>query len=271
MMKLEDIFVVFDKGGPLERTALREINLSINNGDKISIIGNNGSGKSTLLKLLAGHISTSFGKIYFSKENITDQTMNERALNFSTIFSDYNVNCFDDLTVIENLILANFSADDKMSIIEPAVTNERVAVVREYLDKYDFLDLANVLFTSIKNISYEERQALCLMMVLMRPAKVLLIDDFVYGLKTDIAQRLWNTAKKIIENNNMTVLAVLEEPRYDSDFFNRTIVLNSGKIVLDVTGEAKSKMDFTDIFTNLNITPHVKDIKTKSVTICNPK
>ena len=69
MIRLEDIFVVFDSGEPLERTALREINLEIKLGDKISLIGNNGSGKSTLLRLLAGHVSSSFGKIFFDKNN----------------------------------------------------------------------------------------------------------------------------------------------------------------------------------------------------------
>lgn len=267
MIRLEDIFVVFDKESPLERTAIRGINFSINDGERISIIGNNGSGKSTLLKLLAGHVIPSFGKIFYDDENITDKSMNEKASIFSTIFADYNVNCFDNLTLIENLALSQLSSQ-KASMIKSAVNDELIDLVSAHLNKYDFLNLKNILFSSIRNISYDQRQALCLLMALIRPTKVLLIDEFTYGMKPEAAQRLWNTAKQIIEEKNITVLAVVESAHVEPDFFNRTIVINSGKIVLDVSGEKRAKLDFNKIFENLDITPTVKDIRRNDVIVC---
>lgn len=267
MIRLEDIFVVFDKGSPLERTAIRDINFSINDGERMSIIGNNGSGKSTLLKLLAGHVIPSFGKIFYNDENITDKSMNEKAAIFSTVFADYNVNCFDNLTVIENLALSQLNTQNA-SMVKSAVSNKLIDLVSEYLNKYDFLDLKNILFSSIRNISYDQRQALCLLMALIRPTKVLLIDEFTYGMKQDTAQRLWNTAKQSITEKNMTVFAVVESVNVEPDFFNRTIVINSGKIVLDVFGEKRAKLDFNKIFENLDITPTVKNLKTNEVVFC---
>lgn len=244
MIKLEDLFVVFDKGEPVERTAIRGINLKIGSEEKIGILGNNGSGKSSLVRVMAGHIEPSFGKIFLDDTDITFYPANERALIFSTVFSNNNTTCHNNLTVIENLALSMLIGG-KMSAWNNAINNKTISVVNEYIEQYDFLDLKNLLFRPVSTISYENKQALCLMMAIIRPTKILLVDEFTYGLKKDVSERLWTTLKNIVTNLKIAVIAVIENKNVEFDFFTRTIIMNGGKILADISGEERKNFDFT--------------------------
>ncbi len=243
MIRLEDLFVVFDKGQPLERTAIRGINLKIEPKEKISILGNNGSGKSSLVRVLAGHIEPSFGKIFFNDEDITLYTTNERAAIFSTVFSNHNTTCHNNLTVIENLALSMLTGK-KMSVWNNAVSNKLISVVNEYMEKYDFLDLKSLLFRPVSTITHENKQALALMMAVVRPMRIILVDEFTYGLKNDISERLWTTLKSIADDFKVSVIAVIENKNVEFDFFTRTLLMSGGKILADVSGEERKNFDF---------------------------
>ena len=244
MIKLEDLFVVFDKGEPLERTAIRCINLSINAGEKVSVLGNNGSGKSSLVRVLAGHIEPSFGKIFLDDKDITLYSTNEKASIFSTVFSNNNTTCHNNLTVIENLALSMLTGK-KMSAWSNAINNKTVSIINEYIEKYDFLDLKNFLFCPVSSISHENKQALCLMMAIMKPMKFLLVDEFTYGLKKDLSERLWTTLKNIADDFSVSVIAVIENKNVEFDFFTRTLLMSGGRILVDVSGEERKNFDFS--------------------------
>ena len=104
-------------------------------------------------------------------------------------------------------------------------------------------------------------------MTLMRPTKILLIDGFTYGIRPEISRRLWNTAKKIIADNNMTLFAVMEDPNLEFEFFNRTLVMSGGKIVLDVNGENRVNTNFNNFVEIVNIDPRMKPQKSSELIV----
>lgn len=261
---LEDIFVVFNYNEPSETIALRGLNLKINSGDHITVVGNNRNGKSTLLRLIAGHVEATFGKIIVDGKDITHEPPAERAEIFSLISCDHDDNCHDDLSVIENLILAVMGRQDTR-IFKPAITEQRLNIITEYLGKYDFLDLNDLLYMHTKCISQAQKYALSLLMSALKRPKVLSVDDFMSNIDQESGKRLIKTIKRIVQDQNMMLIAVMSNPKMEFEFFNRCIILGNGKVALDLTGEAKSKLDFSKIFDHFDVIPNIKEIEKDGV------
>lgn len=265
---LEDIFVVFNYNEPSETTALRGLNLKINSGDRITVVGNNRNGKSTLLRLIAGHVETTFGKVIVDGKDVTHEPPAERAEIFSLISCDHDDNCHDDLPVLENLILAIMGRQDT-GIFKPAITEQRLNIITEYLEKYDFLDLKELLYTHTKCIPQAQKYALALLMSALKRPKVLLVDDFMSNINQKSGRRLIETIKRVVQDQNMMLMAVMSTPKMEFEFFNRCIILGNGKVALDLTGEAKTKLDFSKIFDHFDVTPNIKEIEKDGVISAN--
>ena len=162
MLKLEDIFVVFHAGTPLEKIALRGINFEVEEGEIVTLVGNNGCGKTTLLKLLAGHIYSNFGKIWLDKRDISCQSLSDRAQFFSFVSSAINIGIAMNLTVAENLALANIHHQTG-NILTPAINSETYEAYYEQLKELDFMAIEAVLDEKASDISFIHKQMLALL------------------------------------------------------------------------------------------------------------
>jgi putative ABC transport system ATP-binding protein len=260
MIRVEDVFIVFNTGTPLERIALRGINFRANEGEIVSIVGNNGSGRSTLLRFLAGHIFSSFGRLWLDKVDITSQSLSDRSAIFSSVFYDQDIGTARSLTVLENLAVANMHHRSR-SVIEPALTKEMKEMFFEQLRDLDFMGMENLLEEKVSDISKPHRQVLALLIAVIKGARILLIDEHSTGLDKESSLALLETTEKIIRSKNVTTIMAVSDPKFALEVSDKMLVLSHGQVVSDLSGDEKKKTKVEDLFSTFNIIPTIKEVK----------
>lgn len=254
MLKLEDVFVVFHSSTPLERVALRSVNLDIKEGEFITIIGNNGSGRTTLLKLLSGHIAPSFGRIWYGKTDITSQSLFTRSEIFSSVFYDVDSGTAGNLTILENLAVANMHHQSR-SIFSSAVTTEMREAFYEQLKELSFLGMEELMDEKVMNISRVHRQILALLIAVVKGAKILLIDEHSSGLDQESSAALLEVTEQIIRSRKITTIMSVSDPQFALSASDRTIVLSHGQIVKNLAGEERKQAKIEDLFSVCDVIP----------------
>ena len=260
MIRLEDIFVVFQANTPLERIALRGINLEIKKGEIVSIVGNNGSGRSSLLRFLAGYMVPSFGKLWFNGVDITYQTLLERSTIFSSVFYEQDTGTAGNLTVAENLAAAGMHHQTK-SLLEPALNEETKEMIFQQLKNVNFMGLENLMDEKVCNLGKAYRQVLALLIAVTKGAEVILIDEHSTGLDQTSSSALLAATERIIKEHQITTIMAVCDPKYALEVADRTIVLSHGQIVSDLSGEKKKNTTVESLFTSFNVVPQIKDFK----------
>jgi putative ABC transport system ATP-binding protein len=263
MIRVEDVFVVFYSGTPLERIALRGINFTAQDGEIITIIGNSGSGRTTLLRFLAGHIQSNFGRLWLNKTNITGQSLEQRSNIFSSVFYDQDTGTAANLTVLENLAVASLHHQSR-SFVEPAISAEMRELFIEQLREVDFMGMEDLVDTKVANISKPHRQVLALMIAVIKEAQILLVDEHSTGLDKEATKALLETTEKIIKSKKITTIMALSDPKFALEISDRTLVLSHGQIVSNLSGEEKQNTKLDDLFASLNVTPPIKEPKVPS-------
>ncbi len=245
---IKDAFVVHNYGTRFENVFIKGINLTIHDKDIVTVIGDNNGGKSALLQIIAGKIIPTFGKIIVNCDEPFDY-----AQQVSYISSDCADTCYAGLSVIENLVLAMLDTT-MCGLFKTAVTNDRIDILNKYIDMYDFFDIQDVLYASLNEITDLQKRVLALLIAMIKKDKLLVVDNITRGLSKDVSVRLLATLKSIVQNNDMTLVSVMNDPRTEFEFFNRCIILNDGKITLDVYGDAKKQLNFENILEHFNLT-----------------
>lgn len=263
MLKLKDIFVVFDTGTPLEKVALRGVNFELEKHEIVTVVGNIGAGKTTLLKFLAGHFSPSFGKLWFDHQDITFQSLPQRSQKFAFVSYEKRISA-ENLTVAENLALASLH-HQRRSIFTPAINDEMHEIYYNQLKELGFYAMESVLDEKVYNIPQMHKFILSLLSAIMKNAEVLLIDERVADLSLPEEQALTETVMKIIKMQKVTALIAMNDPIRALEVADRTIVLSRGQIVADLVGETKQKTRVEDLFASFSIIPKMKDVKPSSL------
>lgn len=252
MIRVEDVFVVFCRGTPLERVALRGINFSVKDGEIVSVIGNNGSGRSTLLKFLAGHIVSSFGRIWLDKTDITRQSLAERSNYVSSVFYDETTGSAGNLTLLENLAIASMHHQSK-SIFAPAIEEEMREVFFQQLKELNFMGMENLLDEKVYNLSKPQRHVLALLIAVVKEAKLVLIDEHATGLDKESADALQEVTDQIIRSKKITTIMAVSNPKVAIEASDRVLVLNHGQIVTQIDAKNKGKIKMEEIYDSFNI------------------
>ncbi len=260
MLKLEDIFVVFHAGTPLEKIALRGINFEVEEGEIVTLVGNNGCGKTTLLKLLAGHIYSNFGKIWLDKRDISCQSLSDRAQFFSFVSSAINIGIAMNLTVAENLALANIHHQTG-NILTPAINSETYEAYYEQLKELDFMAIEAVLDEKASDISFIHKQMLALLIALIKGSRFILIDDHTAGLNKIEATALLQATIKLIKEHKVTAIISTDDPRFALEHSDRVIVMSAGQVVSNLHGEKKKKTRVEDLFASFKVIPAMKEVR----------
>ncbi|MDR0581310.1 MAG: ATP-binding cassette domain-containing protein [Holosporaceae bacterium] len=230
MIRIEDIFVVFYSGTPMERAALRGVSLTIQDGEIVTITGASGSGRSTLLRFLAGHISSNFGKLWLHETDITNQSLIARSNIFSSVFYDQDIGTAGNLTVLENLAVASLHHQSR-SILAPAISTKMRESFIEQLRDIDFMGMEGFADEKASNISRAHRQVLALLIAVIKGTQVLLIDEHATGLDESSAVALLKVTEKIIKSKEITTIMAVSDSKFALKTSDRTVTLSYGQVV----------------------------------------
>lgn len=239
MIRVEDLVVTFNKGTPLEKRALAGVDLTIEKGEFVSVIGSNGAGKSTLLSAVAGDILPTEGRIVIDGDDVTRQPTARRSSKVARVFQDPLAGSCGDLSIEENLALA--AARGQRRGLGAALNASRRGLFRDRVASLG-LGLENRLPDKMGLLSGGQRQALSLVMATLASSSVLLLDEHTAALDPGMAHFVAELTRKTVAEHGLTTLMVTHSMRQALDLGTRTIMLHEGKIVLDVKGDERAGM-----------------------------
>ena len=244
MLEIKNLRVIFNEGTVNEKIALDNINLKLEDGDFVTIIGSNGAGKSTLLNSIAGDIEVESGRIYNNLRDITYEKLHKRARYIGRLYQDPLKGTAPNMTIEENLGLA-FSRGKKMRF-GFAVRKEDHKFFKEVCAKLG-LGLEDRLKNPVGLLSGGQRQALTLLMATLEAPELLLLDEHTAALDPKTAKQILEITKEIVEKNNITTLMITHNIQNALEYGNKTLVMNRGKIIKILEGEERKNIKIEDI------------------------
>lgn len=244
MLKLININKTFNKGTVNEKKAISSLNFEMKKGDFVTVIGGNGAGKSTMLNLISGTILPDSGKIFLDNTDITYKKEHKRAKEIGRLFQDPLKGSAPSMTIEENMCLA-FSRGSKIGITIGTNKKDR-EMFKEALSMLN-LGLENRLKTKMGLLSGGQRQAVTLLMATLTTPKLLLLDEHTAALDPATAEKVLDITEKIVGENKITTLMITHNIKSALDIGNRTIMMNNGEIVLDISGEDRRNMSVEDV------------------------
>ena len=239
MLKLEQIHKTFIAGTVNEKHALCGLSLHLRPGDYVTVIGSNGAGKSTMLNAVAGVWPVDAGRILLDGEDITAKSEHRRAANIGRVFQDPMMGTAANMWVEENLDLALLRGQRRG--LRWAVTKQDRAYFRAQLATLG-LGLEDRMSTKVGMLSGGQRQALTLLMASMKKPKLLLLDEHTAALDPATAAKVLELTDRIVEEERLTTLMITHNMKDAIRHGNRLIMMNQGRIILDIEGEEKQRL-----------------------------
>ena len=236
MLDLHSIYKTFNAGTVNEKTALNGLNLHLNEGDFVTVIGGNGAGKSTMLNAVAGTWFVDEGKITIDDIDVTKLPEHKRAKYLGRVFQDPMTGTAATMQIEENMALA--ARRGMVRSLKAGITAKEREFYREQL-KILGLGLEDRLTSKVGLLSGGQRQALTLLMATMNPPKLLLLDEHTAALDPGTAEKVLNLTKRIVEEHQLTCLMITHNMQSALDLGNRILMMDSGDIVLDIHEEEK--------------------------------
>ncbi len=244
MLRVENIYKTFNAGTVNEKKALQGVNLHLRDGDFCTVIGGNGAGKSTTLNAVAGLWPLDEGKIFIDGIDITNLPEFKRAKYLGRVFQDPMTGSAPGMTIEENLALA--ARRGKSRGLKKGLTK---AERDEYTELLKILDLGleKRLTSKVGLLSGGQRQALTLLMATLQKPKLLLLDEHTAALDPKTAAKVLETTDKIVAKDKLTTLMITHNMRDAIAHGNRLIMMWEGRVIYDVCGEEKKKLQVSDL------------------------
>lgn len=249
MIELNAIYKSFFSGTPNQLIALKNINLTVQPGDFVSIIGSNGAGKSTLLKILTGVEKADIGTVSLAGKDVSNYPEHRRARNIGRIDQDPMASTAADMTIEENLAMA-YTRGHRRSL-RKAVTMSRKQVFRDILADLG-LGLEDRMQVPVKTLSGGQRQALALVMAAIAEPQLLLLDEHTAALDPKTAKKIMNITEQVVSSKNLTTLMITHNMEQAIKCGNRLIMMHRGEIILDIGREEKSKLTISQLIAKFN-------------------
>lgn len=244
MLSYEHICKTFNPGTPDAVTLFDDFNLTVDDGEFVSIIGSNGSGKTTMLNLLCGSLPVDSGKIIVDGNDITHLAEYRRAAHIGRVFQDPKAGTCSDLTILENMALA----DNKKRRygLTPAVSRARIDAYREMLAQCG-MGLEERLHAKVGTLSGGQRQALALVIANMTDIDLLILDEHTAALDPKSADTVMQLTDKFVRASKITTMMVTHNLRFAIEYGTRLIMMHEGKCIVDIRGEEKKKANVDDL------------------------
>ncbi len=244
MIEIKNFHKKFNAGTVNEVYALRGVNLSVEKGQFVTIIGTNGSGKSTLLNAVAGSFFPDEGDVLIDGNDVTNMKENERAKYISRVFQNPFMGTAPRMTIAENLHMAALRGSKRgIGIGLNSSRNEKYA---EEVRKLE-MNLEDRLHNEIGSLSGGQRQALTLLMAVITKPKALLLDEHTAALDPKSAAQVIKLTREFVESEGLTAIMVTHSMRQALDLGDRTIMMNRGEIIDDIAFEEKKRLTPEDL------------------------
>ena len=241
MLNISHISESFNPGTPNEKLVLNDLSLNVEKGDFITIIGANGAGKSTLLNAIAGSFIADSGTITMAGCDITLMPEHIRAKHIGRLFQDPMRGTAPGMTIEENLALASGRGGwlSHLSRADRAALRDRVAMLN--------MGLEDRMQQPVGLLSGGQRQALTLMMATINPPMLLLLDEHTAALDPGAAEKILSLTTSIVEENGLTCLMVTHNMQSALELGSRTIMMDAGRVVMDVSGAEREVLEVADL------------------------
>ena len=250
MLEIKNVHKTFNPGTINEKKALNGIDLTLNEGDFVTVIGGNGAGKSTMLNMIAGVYPVDCGSIVIDGVDVTKLPEHKRAKYIGRVFQDPMTGTAANMQIIENLALASRRGSRRG--LGAGVKRKEKEHYKEVLKHLD-LGLEDRLTSKVGLLSGGQRQALTLMMSTINPPKILLLDEHTAALDPGTAEKVLNLTTQIVDENKITCLMITHNMQSALDLGNRTIMMDKGRVVYDVANEERAGLTVPDLLEKFKI------------------
>ena len=252
MLEIKNVYKTFNPGTVNQKVALNDLNLTLEDGDFVTVIGGNGAGKSTMLNAVAGVWPVDMGKIIIDGKDITRLPEHKRAAYIGRVFQDPMMGTAATMQIDENLALAARRGAGRT--LRVGITKKENAEYHELLKTLG-LGLEDRMTSKVGLLSGGQRQAVTLLMATLKKPKLLLLDEHTAALDPKTAAKVLELSDRIVAENELTTMMVTHNMKDAIVHGNRLIMMYDGNIVIDVSGEEKKKLtvpDLLDLFSKVS-------------------
>ena len=250
MLELKNLYKTFNAGTVNEKRAIDGLDLTLENGDFVTIIGGNGAGKSTTLNLIAGVFPADQGSIILDGVDITRLPEHKRAKYLGRVFQDPMMGTAATMGIEENLALANRRGQRRT--LRPGITAQEREKFRKQLAALG-LGLEDRMTSKVGLLSGGQRQALTLLMATLKKPRLLLLDEHTAALDPKTADKVLQITEEIVARDKLTTLMVTHNMKHAIQYGNRLIMMDAGKVVVDIRGEEKKNLSVRDLLEKFKI------------------
>ncbi len=246
MLQIDEISKTFNIGTVNEKTALHHLSLALQDGDFATIVGSNGAGKSTLFNAIAGSFYVDEGSIILDGKDITFVKEHVRSHSIGRLFQDPLMGTAPHMTIEENLSVAYLRANTGRHAYFSRISKKEKEYFREQLELLG-MGLENRMSNPVGLLSGGQRQTLTLLMATIVTPRLLLLDEHTAALDPATAAKVLALTKKIVEERSITCLMVTHNMNQALELGNRTLMMDRGSIVLDISGQERENMTVEDL------------------------
>lgn len=238
MIELQNINMIFGEGSPDENQVLTDLDLRINKGDFITIIGSNGAGKTTLFNVISGNIKPKTGTVQINDKDVTSHPEYRRAKYIGRIFQSPLLGTAGNMSIIDNMLVSGAKG---MKGLKISLNRQKREYFRKQLKHLD-MELENRLTDNVGKLSGGQRQALTLLMMSLSKPELILLDEHTAALDPRNASKVMELTDKFIDEYGFTVMMITHNMQQAIDYGNRLLMMDEGQIILDISGEEKNKL-----------------------------
>ena len=249
MLELKGIHKIYNPGSVNEMCLFDNFNLSIDEGEFVSVVGSNGSGKTSMLNIVCGSIPIEAGEILIGDKNITNEKEFQRNERIGRVYQNPAMGTCPTMTILENMALADNKG--KAFDLRKGTNKSRIPYYKELLSQLN-LGLEDKIKTKVGSLSGGQRQAMALLMSTMTPIEFLILDEHTAALDPKTAELIMELTDKIVKEKKLTTIMVTHNLRYAIEYGNRLIMMHKGECVLDKRGAEKESMDIDELLKMFN-------------------
>ena len=249
MLELKGIHKYYNPGTVNEMCLFQNFNLTIDNGEFVSVVGSNGSGKTSMLNIICGSIPVEGGQILINGSDITKQKEYKRNQRIGRVYQNPAMGTCPSMTILENMSLADNKG--KVFGLSRGTNKARIDYYREQLSQLG-LGLEDKMGVQVGSLSGGQRQALALLMATMTPIDFLILDEHTAALDPKTAEIIMELTDQVVKEKKVTTIMVTHNLRYAVEYGNRLIMMHEGKAILDKAGEEKKTINTEEIMAIFN-------------------
>ena len=249
MLELKNIYKYYNPGTVNEMCLFENYNLTVKDGEFVSVVGSNGSGKTSMLNIICGSIPVEDGKIFLDGKDITNEKEYKRNRKIGRVYQNPAFGTCPSMTILENMSLADHKG--KFFGLQRGVSKKRTEYYQELLKPLNLV-IEDKMHVKVGSLSGGQRQAMALLMSTMTPIEFLILDEHTAALDPKTAEIIMELTGKIVKEKKLTAIMVTHNLRYAVEYGDRILMMHQGQNVMDCAGAEKAAVSIDDILAKFN-------------------